>query len=299
MEENNDFQMLIPELEIDEIIEYKVSKEETFKFKDNQSKPFIRRYNIELRSINKNEFEVYYPESILNISRYFNPLEDYLKLIKSPRNSSMYIHVNKEDGLELKNYQSIQANLKKIKKELIDLVSDEDEKDEIKTLFNYISSKEKIERYFLEDLNMIFDYYGLEKEDDIYIDFTEESKKEAFVKKMMGQKGIGISNIELAMYDFIENRRYKIEELAGVDTISTNTRHDFEKIKEDFLNNHFEFDSINDISLHYKEYIFDSKNILEKFSYRMKIDTPNMKKIKEIRMEKKTAPNNSYNDHSW
>ena len=65
------------------------------------------------------------------------------------------------------------------------------------------------------------------------------------------------------MFDLLEDQNYKIESLAGIDTVSTKTRQDFKKIKSDFLNDRFDFDSMNDISLHYKKYIFNSKNTLE------------------------------------
>lgn len=237
-----------------------------------------------MRRIDERKYEVYYPKGVLSASKYFNSLNEFLSRMNNPQNSTIYLLINNEDELELQNHKEIHLNLKKLKKSLIVQTDDEDKIDEIKTIFNYLSSKDKIERYFLEDLQYIFDYYGLEKEDDIYIDLKP---KESISNKMIKKIGIGLSSIDLVMFDYLEDQRFKVEALAGIDTVSTMKRHNFDVIQEDFLSENFKFDSINDISLHHKKYIFNSKNILVDFLYRFKIDTPKMKKIKEIKIEKK------------
>lgn len=289
MKRHQNIDILIPDFESGEIFEYEISKIETFRFKDSYSKPFKRNYLIELRKIEEKKYEVYYPESVLSASKYFNSLDRFLTKMRNPQNSTIYVSINIEDELELENHKEIQLHLKKLKKNLIEQTSDEDVIDEIRTAFDYLSSREKIERYFLEDLQYIFDYYGLEKEDNVYIDLTP---KETIVNKLAKKVGIGLSNIDLVMFDYLENQNFKVESLSGIDTVSTMTRQNFDKIKDDFLSDNFDFDSINDISLDHKKYIFNSRNILKSFSYRSKIDTPNMKKIKEIRVKKNKASSN-------
>ncbi len=275
--------ILIPKIAVDEIVEYEISKIETFLYKDSNGKPFRRNYNIELRKIDELQYEVYYPKGILSASKHFNSIEKFLSQMSNAQNSTVYISINEEEELELKNYKEILLNLKKLKKELIEQHTDEETIDEIRTTFNYLSSKKAIEKCFLEDLEYIFDYYGLEKEDDVYVDLIP---KESIGKKIIKKVGIGLSSVHLVMFDYLEKDFFKVESLAGSDTISTITRQNFEKIEEDFLSDNFDFDLINDISLHHKKYIFNPKNILESFFYRSKIDTPKMKKTKEINIIK-------------
>lgn len=282
MKKHRNIEKLIPNLNEGEILEYEVSKMESFKFNESIKNSFCRNYFFELRKIGGKNFEVYYPKSVLSASKYFHSLDGLMTKMRNPQNSTIYFTINKDDEIELENYKEIQLNLKKLKKELIKNISDEDIVDEIKMTFQYLSSREKMERYFLEDLNYIFDYYGFEKEDDFYIDFTP---KDTTIDKMAKKMGVGLSNIDLVMFDILENQNFKIESLTGSDTISTRLRQDFKKIKNDFLDDRFDFDSIHDISLHYKKYIFNSKNILNSFLFRSKIDTPKMQKNKEVKIE--------------
>ena len=151
MKRDENIDLLIPNFEKDEIIGYEISKLETFSFKGSGSNPFKRNYLVELREIGDRQYEVHYPESVLSASKVFNFLESYLMSLRGSQNSTIYVSVDMEDELGLVNYKEIQLNLKKLKKRLLEEVSEEGIIDKIRTTFNYLSSRERLERYFLED----------------------------------------------------------------------------------------------------------------------------------------------------
>ena len=62
MKRHQNIDILIPNFKCGEILEYEISKIETFRFKDSNSKPFKRNYLIELRKIEERKYEVYYPK---------------------------------------------------------------------------------------------------------------------------------------------------------------------------------------------------------------------------------------------
>ena len=289
MDEEQDLELLIPKYSQDAIVNFRVFKEEGFSFKASSSKPFSRNYSLELRELEGKVYEIYYPQSFLCVSKYFLELEEVILPLAHPQNSSLYLSITEEDELEMLNFEAIQNNLSQLKEEVKKQLQDPDRHEQIDDLFDYLSNKEKAAKYLMEDLRYLFDFHGMPKEDGVYLDFTkEESKLESVAKSVFSMVGIHplLSSMDVMMFDYVEAGRYKIESLAGIDTLSTDERHDFVKIQRDFLAGEFDFESYQDISLHHKRYLYDADNILLSYHYRWKTETPDMRKSKEIRIER-------------
>ncbi|MEM8890388.1 MAG: hypothetical protein AAGD28_20600 [Bacteroidota bacterium] len=289
MDPSPELERLIPSYKVDELVEFRVSKEESFQFKNSASKPFKRSYSIELRELEGKVYEIYYPQSLLSVSKYFLELEEIILPLAHPQNSSLYISINEDDDLEMLNFEAIKKNLSHLKKAVKEQISDRERDEQIEDLFDYLSTKEKAAEYLMEDLRYLFDFHGLPKEDGVYLDFTqEETKLEYVAKSVFSMVGIHpfLSSMDVMMFDYLEDGGYKIESLAGIDTLSTDDRHDFVKIQQSFLSGDFSFEAYQDITLHHKTYLYNRDNILDSYSYQWKTDTPDMKKYKEIRIER-------------
>ncbi|MDW3648931.1 MAG: hypothetical protein R8P61_17815 [Bacteroidia bacterium] len=289
MEGRQEFELLIPNYVLDEIVAYRVFKEESFSFKGSSSKPFKRVYSFELRELEGKVYEIYYPQSLLSVSKYFLELEEEILPLAHPQNSSLYLSINEDDELEMLNFEAIKKNLFQLKEALKEQLSTGEQDEQIEELFDYLSTKEKAAKYLMEDLRYLFDFHGLAKEDGVYLDFTkEESKLESVAKSVFSMIGINplLSSMDVMKFDYLEDGSYKIESLSGIDTLSTDERHDFEKIQECFLKAEFDFDAYQDITLHHKQYLYDIDNILSSYFYTWKTDTPDMRKHKEIRIER-------------
>ena len=290
MDEDQDFELLIPKYSQDKIVSYQVFKEESFTFKSSASKPFKRNYSIELRELEGKVYEIYYPQSLLSVSKYFLELEEVILPLAHPQNSSLYLSVNEEDELEMLNFEAIHKNLNQLKEAVKEEVADSERHEQIDDLFDYLSTKEKAAKYLMEDLRYLFDFHGMPKEDGVYLDFTkEETKLESVAKSVFSMVGINplLSSMDVMMFDYQEDGSYKIESLAGIDTLSTEDRHDFAKIQKGFLEGEFVFEAYQDITLHHKIYLYDRDNMLASYCYKWKTDTPDMKKHKEIRIERR------------
>lgn len=289
MEQKPEIEVLIPQYPLEEIISYKISKEEIFRFKTAYSKPFNRSYTIEIRKLEGEIYEIYYPKGLLSAFKYFEYVDEYLDQLIHAQNSSLYISITEEDELEMLNFETLQKHLHKLKKDLLSRVPDKTKHIKIEDTFENLSSKEDISKYLMEDLRYLFDFHGLAKEDGVYLDFTQEKTKlEKFASSLFSTIGIGpeFSSIDLLMFDYVGDGKYKIEGLSGIDTISTTDRHDFQFIQDSFLAGDFDFEAYQDITLHYKRYIFDPKNLLESYHYKWKTNTADMLKYKEITVEK-------------
>ena len=273
--------LLIPQFTIDEVHVYEITKREGLAFGASSSEPFERRYQIEIRQIDTETFEIYYPDSVLSASKYFQPIEVLLAEMRHAQNCTIYVSITEDHTLELQNHQEIQTHLQKLQQNLMATTKDEALLEAIDAVFDHLSSKEQIEKYFLEDLPYLFDYYGLEKEDDVYFDFTP---KKNVLGKLAKTIGLGLGSLDVLMLDVLENQHFKIESIKGKDTVSDSARHNFKDIKEGFLHNELAFDALHHISLHHKVYVFNTQNILESFIYRFKIHTAKMYKMKEVRI---------------
>ena len=97
-----------------------------------------------------------------------------------------------------------------------------------------------------------------------------------------------LSGVDLVMYDYLDSGEYKIESLSGSELFSTNIKHNFSAMKDAFLDGQFNFEMIKEISIQQREYIYSPKNNLQKFQYRAKMDSPRIKKYREISIEAKT-----------
>ncbi|MEL6251000.1 MAG: hypothetical protein AAFR87_03215 [Bacteroidota bacterium] len=289
MENPKELKLLIPNYPQDEIVKFQVSKEETFHFGNSVSKPFNRMYPLELRELEGKVYEIYYPQSLLSVSKYFHELEEVILPLAHPQNSSLYLSVNQEDELEMLNFTAIRKNLVQLKEEVKEMTSDKERHEQIEDLFGYLSTKEKAAKYLMEDLRYLFDFHGLPKEDGVYLDFTqEETKLESVAKSIFSMVGINplLSSIDVMMFDYLEDGGYKIESLAGIDTLSTENRHDFVSIQKGFLAGNFVFGAYQDITLHHKTYLYNQDNILDSYCYQWKTDTPDMRKYEEIQIKR-------------
>ena len=275
-------QLLLPKLGLDELITYHVKKQETFQSKDTEHPPFLREYSIELKKIEENLYEVFYPQGLLLASKSFQKLEPYFSELNFDKNSILYFSMDEDDEIQLKNIHFLKTTLLKNLKKLLSKVQEKEELELIKIIAENHDSEKNFEESILEDMEYIFYYHGQEKEDNCFVDYMPpETKLEAVANKALKRIGVGLSAIDLARFDFVENLGFKVQSLSGIDTLSE-TRHDFEKIRVAFLSGKLDFDAYQDICLHFKTHLFDEDNILDKFVFRSKIDSENIRRVREV-----------------
>lgn len=177
-------EQLVPKFEVGKLLRYRIFKKETFRFMNSESKPFERHYTIEIRILSKTQLEVYYPDSFLSASKHFNSFDKHLDKITGPQNSTLFIRIDDSENLELENIKAIQSSLIATRSILIKNAISPQQKEFIKGQLDYLSEEEKIKDFFLEDLNYLFEYWGVDKKDGIYIDaVTAEDKSKIADRK--------------------------------------------------------------------------------------------------------------------
>ena len=134
----------------------------------------------------------------------------------------------------------------------------------------------------------IHDFYGTIIYDGHFFDLAEnESTSKSMKEKLLGLVNLNLGKIDILQTDYIDDDLYQIELLRGTDTISTNTRQDFQKLKSIFLDHQFDMANFDDITLHHQKFIYNTKDwILSQYHYHFKIQTPQMNKEMQCKMER-------------
>lgn len=182
-------QFLIPEINLNEVSEYAVYKDERLIVRGKDKNPFERKYLFEIRKVQENLFEVYYPNSVLQGMRFLNSLSSYYEDMLDPSSQTIYISTNESYNLLIENKNELKTSVKKIKDKLELKIKDEEQRSEIVFKLDQIISDEKIDQSFFEDLNYLFYYSGTEKRDNEYILYNEdETRLERFLSKATQNK---------------------------------------------------------------------------------------------------------------
>lgn len=277
---DEDFYLLLPNWEIGEKLTYQVTKIETFDYSGSKTPPFERSFPLELTLMEDNIIEAYYPNSILSAIKLLNAAESFFSKISTAQTNSLYYEIDEDfQFVGLKNFDDLLKSLSDIKAQIEPLIKEDDDD----VLFNLewlMDLPNKTKEYFESDLETMHDFYGTVIRDGYYINLiAPPSKAKAVGKKLLGMVNLNFGKIHMVQTDFINEDIYQIELLKGQDTVSTKTRQDFEAMKEEFIANEFEIEKYNDITLHHQKYFFDREHyILNSYEYKMKIDTPKMRK---------------------
>jgi len=272
---------LLPNWEIDEKLTYQVTKIETFNYSGKNSPPFERSFPLELTLMEDNIIEAYYPNSILSAIKLLNAAEPFFSKISTVQTNSLYYEVDEDfQFVRLKNFDDLLQSLSDIKAQIEPFIKDDDDDDILFNLEWLMDLPNKTKQYFVDDIETMHDFYGTAVRDGYYINLIEPpSKAKAVGKKLLGMVNLNFGKIHMVQTDFINEGTYQIELLKGQDTVSTKTRQDFDAMKEEFIANEFQIEKYNDITLHHQKYFFDTEDfILNQYEYKMKIDTPKMRK---------------------
>ena len=282
MNDTHSAERLIPAWHLGQRLIYHINKNESFHFQDSESAPFHRKYTVELRLLDNHIVEAYYPQSLLSAIKFFADHQKYFPLIKDIRTNCLFYRIDENFRcVELKNLDSLLQNLAWIKSQLENLVEDKEELEHIESHFDYLQENpEKVSSYFLDDIEIIHSCYGSEILNGYYVDLKEPpSKLESYGNKILSLFNLQFGDIDLVKFFYTADELYIIELLNGHDTVSTKTRQNFKKIGEEFLTDNFHFEEYQDITLHYRQFQFDAADfLLNKFEYKMKINTPKMNK---------------------
>lgn len=282
------FDGLIPVWEIGQTLKYKIWKRETFEYADSKSPHFERNYHLELRLLDNNIVEAYYPNSVLSPIKLLDSANPYFSQINHVKLNTIYYEVDEYFRfVAFKNFEELINNLGEIKKELESLVIEEDRKEVIDNLALIMEMPKKAEQYFLKDLDILHDFNGSNVMDGYYFDLLEQTSTAKTIKdKLLKLVKLNMGKIDIMQSDMIEHKYYQIELLRGQDTYSTLTRKDFEEMKTVFVARDFDIKNYNDVTLHHQVFIYGAKDfILNRYNYAFKIDTPKMKKKMESSIE--------------
>lgn len=280
--ENSGQAKLIPQWEIGERILYKVDKSNSFRFRKSESEPYESSYTIELKLLEEKLIEAYFPQSLLSASQYFNPIREYIPQLINPQSTCLYYSTDHEfHEVELRNSEALANTLKQIESDLSGIYHKQRKQRKPAVDFAYLyDNYHELEYCLLEDIRILHEFYGVELTSGIYFDLdTTGVNKGKFFNKMLSILNLKMGSVKLLKFNHHPEKGFQVEYLYGMDTFSTRKRHDFNKIREAFLRENFDFEHYEDITLHYKKFRYHPEtNILQDFQYKMKTDTPRVKK---------------------
>ena len=280
---------IIPKWSIGEKLIYKIWKQETFNFVDEQSPPFERTYTLELTLLEDDVVEAFYPNSLLSAIKLVHPANPYFSKINHSQHNTLYYKIDDYfKFVELKNLDQLLQNISKIKAQLIPIIQPEEYEDIIENLEFIEESPSYAEKHFIKDIEVLHDFYGSVIYDGYYFDLIQkESTAKALKSKLLSMTKLKLGKIDILHTDFLDDHQYQIELLRGHDTFSTLTRQDFKAIQKQFLNHQFNIKNYGDITLHHQRYIYDTADFLVRsYDYSFVIDTPQMKKRMKSRIER-------------
>ena len=281
MEETEEnFDALIPDWKVGQTLKYKLWKRETFEY-NSASTDFEKNYEIELRLLDDNIVEAYYPSSVLSPMKLMEKANPYFSQVNHVKLNTIYYEMDELFRfVEFKNFDELIHNLGEIKKELDLVVSEADREDVIDNLELMMEMPKKVKQDLLKDLDIIHDFNGTNVMDGYYFDLLEKkSTAKAVKEKLFKLIKLNLGEIDILQSDIIEGKYYQVELLKGTDTVSTWSRKDFEKMKAVFIAQDFDINNYDDITLHHQVFIYNTKNFfLDRYNHSFKIDTPSMKK---------------------
>ncbi len=288
MEDTNEEERLLPKWPIDTKLVYKIWKKETFNFKESHSPLFERDYTVELRLLENNIVEAYYPNSLLSTVKLLNAANKHFGKINHAQQNTLYYEIDDNFKFQgIKNLDKLIQNIKTIKQQLKEVISAAEYEEIVDDIEVLESTPSYVSKHFGKDIETIHDFYGSPVYDGYYFDLEEKDNlSKSFKKKLLGLIKLNLGQIDILQTDFIDEETYQIELLKGKDTISTKSRQNFEQIKEEFVNHQFKMDDHKDITLHHQKYFYSKQDfILRTYQYEFKIDTPKMKKIMQRTIE--------------
>lgn len=289
MEDEYKEERLLPKWQIDTKLIYKIWKKETFNFKESHSPLFERDYIVELRLLENNIIEAYYPNSLLSTVKLLNSANKHFGKINHAQQNTLYYEIDENFQFkEIKNLDKIIQNITSIKEQLKQVVSEAEYEEIVEDIEVLESTPSYVSKHFGKDIETIHDFYGTTVYGGYYFDLEAQNdiSSKSVKTKLLGLIRLNLGQIDVLQADFIDEETYQIELLKGKDTISTKSRQNFEEIKEQFVNHQFNMVDHKDITLHHQKYLYSKHDfILRTYQYEFKIDTPKMKKLMQRKIE--------------
>ena len=288
MEDTHEEERLLPKWLIDTKLVYKIWKKETFNFKESHSPIFERDYTVELRLLENNIVEAYYPNSLLSTVKLLDAAHKHFGKINHAQQNTLYYEIDDNFKFQgIKNLDKLIQNIKIIKQQLKEVISEAEYEEIVDDIEVLESTPSYVSKHFGKDIETIHDFYGSPVYDGYYFDLDEQdNSSKSLKKKLLGLVKLNLGQIDVLQTDFLNEENYQIELLKGKDTISTKSRQNFEQIKEEFVNHQFKMVNYNDITLHHQKFHYSTQDfILKKYNYQFKIDTPTMKKLMQSKIE--------------
>ncbi len=288
MKDTYEEERLLPKWPIDTKLVYKVWKKETFNFKESASPLFERDYIIELRLLENNIVEAYYPNSLLSTVKLLNPANKHFRKINHAQQNTLYYEIDDNFQFKaIKNLDKVIQHITIIKEQLKQVISEAEYEEIVDDIEVLEGTPSYVSKHFGKDIETIHDFYGTTVRDGYYFDLEEkDTLSKSLKEKLLGFIKLNLGQIDLLQTNFIDEETYQIELLKGKDTISTKSRQNFEEIKEDFVNHQFKMMDHRDITLHHQKYLYSKQDfILRRYQYEFKIDTPKMKKLMQRTIE--------------
>ena len=109
MEDTHEEERLLPKWPIDTKLVYKIWKKETFNFKESHSPVFERDYTVELRLLENNIVEAYYPNSLLSTVKLLNSANKHFGKINHAQQNTLYYEI--DDNFRFKEIKNLDCLL--------------------------------------------------------------------------------------------------------------------------------------------------------------------------------------------
>ncbi|NRB53314.1 MAG: hypothetical protein HRU41_37000 [Saprospiraceae bacterium] len=279
---------LLPKWQIGEDIFYQIHRQEYLDFVHNHGPQFERSYQLVLRLLEHNIIEAHYPKGILSSLKFLSEFDLSSPLYGRPR--SLYYAVNESFQIEhLLNTESLRQEIEEVSAAATNEITNREDLEDLQWHLSHISeSKKQLEKYLLLDVRDIHTFYGMEKREEIIEDLSKPSSLlQKWTNRLLKRTGLSLGEMNILQAYNREVQGYVIQTLSGIDTVSTQTRQDFEQIGSKFLNGEFDFEEYEDITLHHRHYQFcPGTDLLDCYEYQMKIDTPKMHKGKRTSIQR-------------
>lgn len=282
---------LIPKWQIGEDIIYQIHRQEYLDFVHNHGPQFEKSYPLVLRLLEHNIIEAHYPKGILSSLKFLSEFDLSSPVFTRPH--SLYYAVNESFQIEhLLNIESLQREIDAVSTAVAKELTKPDDLEDLQWHLAHISeSKAQLEKYLLLDAREIHTFYGMEKRAEIIEDLSKPSSSlKQWTNSLLSRMGLSLGEMNILQAYSTAVKGYSIQTLSGVDTVSTQTRQDFDQIGSQFIAGEFNFEDYEDITLHHRFYQFcPGTDLLDSYKYQMKIDTPKMLKGKRTTIQRLEA----------
>lgn len=270
--------ILSPNWKLIGVIKYKVYRVDYFRYKENKRYPIENTYEIHLRVTKHNErgvsIEAFYPQGILYFLTSFQPFSPFIgkeHRYGNPSGDSFKYLVNRKGQIKkIKNSNKIKSYIPSIIDEILKTKSSKEDKKLLIDTLDFIKKRKDREKYFIRDLEIIHQYYGYKFPTKVECDLTAGIKEniDKKLQKLTDKEFKFLSNFNLNIGGLCllkakgDDKEINIDSISGVNLLSVDEEdwHDFKEIRERFLNNSFDIDNYNNITLHQKNYKFDYRD---------------------------------------